>query len=120
MMNLTMAASALTTRNGSIIYRTKAMFSRAHIGDSGYFILLVAEDWGVAQWCMPGSISLKPHRFTVGVTGAGVTVGSTQLEMNPWSLMRRRDERVANYSVLLCTENNLVLLRPSVINLLQL
>lgn len=34
--------------------------------------------------------------------------------------MRRRDERVANYSVLLCTENNLVLLRRSMINLLRL
>lgn len=47
-------------------------------------------------------------------------VGSTQLEMNSWSLMSGRDESVANYSVLLCTENDLVLLRPSMINLLQL
>lgn len=78
--------------------------------------------WGRVggQWGMLGSISLKLHWFAVGVTGAQVMVGSTQLEMNPCSLMRRRDKRVANYSVLLCTENNLVLLRPSMINLLQL
>lgn len=55
--------------------------------DSGFFILLAALHW-----------------FIVGVIGAEVTMGSTQLAMGPCSLMRRRDERVANYSAALYWE----------------
>lgn len=52
--------------------------------------------------------------------GPQVTAGSPQLEMNSCSLMRSRDERVANYSALLCAGNNLLLWELSVINLLYL
>lgn len=88
--------------------------------DSGNSILMHRIRRGVGESCLMGSISLKPHWFAVGVTGAQVTVGSPQLEMNSCSLMRSRDERVANYPELLCTGNNLLLLGLSMINLLQL
>lgn len=88
--------------------------------DSGNSILMHRIRTGVGESCLMGSISLKPHWFAVGVTGAQVTAGSPQLEMNLCSLMRSRDERVANYPKLLCTGNNLLLLGLSMINLLQL
>lgn len=121
-MDFTLDVFMPTSVISSIFCRANTMFGPTHTRDTGYFILLHAQDLGEGggQWGMLGSISLKLHWFAVGVTGAQVMVGSTQLEMNPCSLMRRRDKRVANYSVLLCTENNLVLLRPSMINLLQL
>ncbi len=109
-----------TTRISSKIWQTKMVFHSAHIAGRYGFLLLATDDWRVALRFMLSSISLKPHWFSVGVIGAEVMLGSKQLETNPLFLMRRRDERVANYSVLLSPKHNSVLLRARVINLLQL